>query len=53
MLIYALARLKEGATWASMVGIITAASTMPEPWNWMTAALGVPGVLLKDYGAEK
>ena len=53
MLIYALARLKEGSTWASLVGIVTAASTMTAPWNWLTATLGVPGVLLKDYGADK
>ena len=39
--------LRDPSTWAALAAAITAASALPEPWSYATAALAVPGILLK------
>lgn len=34
------ARLSERSTWAGIVGGITGAAMLPEPWNWLALAAG-------------
>ena len=43
--------LTEGSTWAGIAAGITAAAAMPEPWNYITAVISVPAVVLRDRGA--
>ena len=39
--------LADGSTWASIAAGVTAAALLPQPFNYVVAAMTVPGALLK------
>jgi hypothetical protein len=42
------ARLSERSTWLLIGAGVTAASTLPEPWSYVSMAVGVIAALIPD-----
>ena len=45
--------LADGSTWASIAAGITAAALLQYPFNYVVAALTVPGALLKGAASQE
>lgn len=39
--------LKDASTWGAIAAAITAAASLPQPFNWVVAVVAVPGIILK------